>query len=108
MFCVCVLKASSSGEILGFSMEDHAGYGEQGSDILCAAISSAAYMTANTLTDVLNVSPEILEVDDGYMYIRVFPEDASLCRNLFAGFKLHMVGLEEQYPENIQVNYLEV
>ena len=35
-------------------------------------------------------------------------EDARTCRSLFEGFKLHLLGLEEQYPENLQVRYAEV
>lgn len=106
MISVSVLTAAS-GEIVGFSMDGHAGYGEEGTDIVCAAVSSAAYMTVNTITEVLLVDAKIL-VDDGSLYVRVSKGDAVQCRNIFAGFKLHMVGLEEQYPENIQVNYLEV
>ncbi|MDD5952901.1 MAG: ribosomal-processing cysteine protease Prp [Oscillospiraceae bacterium] len=107
MICVSVLTASS-GEIVGFSLKGHADYGEQGNDIVCAAVSSAAYLVANTVTDVLHIHGQVLVEDDGSLYLRVSGKDAIRCRDLFAGFKLHLVGLEEQYPENIQVNYLEV
>ena len=54
------------GLITGFTITDHAEYGEEGSDILCAAISSAAYMTVNTITDILGIVVGV-EVKDGYM-----------------------------------------
>ena len=107
MICVQVLTAPS-GDIVGFSIEGHADYAESGSDIVCAAVSSAAFLIANTVTEVMHLSAQILVEDDGSMYLRVCKGDPVQCRNLFAGFKLHMQGLEEQYPENIQVNYLEV
>ncbi len=107
MICVSFLTASS-GEIVGFSIDGHAGYGEAGTDIVCAAVSSAAYMTVNTVTDVLRVGAQVLAENDGCLSLRVTKGEAVQCRNLFAGFKLHMLGLEEQYPENIRVNYLEV
>lgn len=107
MICVQVLTAPN-GDILGFSIDGHAGYGEAGSDIVCAAVSSAAFLIANTVTDVMHIPAQVLVDDDGSMHLRVNKGDAVQCRNLFAGFKLHMEGLEEQYPENIQVNYLEV
>lgn len=107
MICVSFLTAAS-GELLGFSINGHADYGEAGTDIVCAAVSSAAYMTANTVTDVLHVGAQVLAEDDGSLYLRVKKGDAVPCRSLFAGFKLHMLGLEEQYPENISVSYLEV
>ena len=45
------------GGVLGFSMEGHAEYGEAGEDIVCAAVSSAAYLVVNTLTDVHQERP---------------------------------------------------
>ena len=96
-----------SGELLGFSISGHSGAGELGSDIVCAAVSSAAYMTANTATEILKADAEV-SVSDGKMEICVAVKDAPSCRSLFAGFKLHMLGLEEQYPQNIHVSYTEV
>ena len=95
------------GELLGFSINGHSGYGESGSDIVCAAVSSAAYMTVNAVTDVLGVQAQVSAVD-GFLRIRVDGKDAKDCRVLFSGFKLHMLWLEEQYPQNIQVCYTEV
>ena len=42
------------------------------------------------------------------MFFRIELKDEPVCRALLAGLKLHLVGLEEQYPDNIHVNYLEV
>ena len=95
------------GELLGFSMKGHSGSAQAGYDIVCAAVSSAAYMTVNTVTGVLNVDARVA-VDDGFLRIRVQEKDARSCRSIFAGFKLHMLGLEEQYPNNIEVSYTEV
>ena len=98
---------TSSGEIVGFSMDGHADYGETGTDIVCAAASSAAYMTANTITEVLHADAQV-SAEDGEMLVRVTRRQAVNCRDILAGFKLHMIGLEEQYPKNIRVSYLEV
>ena len=96
------------GGVLGFSMEGHAEYGEAGEDIVCAAISSAAYLVVNTLTDVRHVPPLSLRVDEGQMFFRIEPKDEPLCRDLLAGLKLHLTALEEQYPGCLKVGYLEV
>ena len=98
---------ASSGELLGFSIKGHSGSTEAGNDIICAAVSSAAYMTVNTVTDILHIDAR-LAVDDGFLRIHIGEEDARSCRSIFAGFKLHMMGLEEQYPKNIKVCYTEV
>ena len=42
--------SEASGNLVGFVMEGHAGYADPGEDSVCAAVSSVAYMTANTIT----------------------------------------------------------
>ena len=37
----------------GFTVSGHAGYAEAGSDIVCAAATSAVQLVCNTITDVL-------------------------------------------------------
>ncbi len=106
MICANFLT-TASGELLGFNISGHSGQGNEGNDIICAAVSSAAYMTANTITDVLKADADV-EASDGEMFVRVSKKDAISCRAVLAGFKLHMIGLEEQYPQNINVSYMEV
>ncbi|HHZ05400.1 MAG TPA: ribosomal-processing cysteine protease Prp [Clostridiales bacterium] len=98
----------ADGNITGFRVSGHSDYAKAGDDdIVCAAVSSAAYMTVNTVTDVLHITAEI-EAEDGNMYFRVFSKDAAACRDILGGFKLHMLQLTEQYPTDINVNYTEV
>lgn len=96
------------GALQGFLMDGHAECGEAGQDIVCAAVSSAAYLVANTLTEICRVTPLSLRVGEGEMFFRIEPKDEPLCRDLLQGLKLHLQGLEEQYPHAIQVGYLEV
>ena len=96
-----------SGGLTGFRMSGHAGAGEAGTDIVCAAVSSAAYLTANGITEILHVNAQI-DVADGEMYLSILPRDVPACHDFLAAFKLHMLGLEEQYPKNIKVSYTEV
>ena len=100
--------ADADGKLLGFSITGHSGMAEEGSDILCAAVSSAAYMTANTVLEILHVTPISLRVDEGDMLFRVTERDAKACKDLFSGFKLHLLALEEQYPDYLRVRYTEV
>ena len=77
---------------------------EQGR-LVCAAVSSAAYMTANTITEIIGDKADI-EVNDGEMVLSVkTPSDKTLA--VLEGFKLHIQQLEEQYKGCIKV-YLEV
>lgn len=103
------LLTLANGDLVGFRITGHSGFAESGSDIVCSAISSAAYMTANTVTEVIKVSAEIdVNEADGGMLLRVFQKDATACRDILQGFKLHMLALEEQYSDYMIVNNTEV
>ena len=87
--------------IKGFEISGHSGSANAGEDIICASVSSAAYMTANTVTDVLFLSPEI-EVEDGYMKL-VLNEKMSEAQQILKGLRLHLESLAGDYPRNIKV-----
>lgn len=89
------------GQLIGFSLTGHAEAGPAGEDIVCAAVSSAAYMTANTVTDVLHV-PAQIAVEEGHMELSV-PGDPTVCQAILSGFRLHILALQDQYPAHIGV-----
>ena len=91
----CIRKDSAS-----FTIKGHSGSAEEGRDIICAAVSSAAYMTANTITEVLGVDAEA-EVDDGYMYFKFSGSNAA--GDIVKGLLLHLEQLSEQYPDFVKV-----
>ena len=90
------------GEILcGFDFSGHAMSGEFGRDIVCAAVSSAAYMAANTVTDIIRDEADA-SADGGRMTLTVkAPSEKSDA--VLRGLKLHMEGLAEQYPDNLTI-----
>ena len=96
-----------SGSLLGFLIRGHSGYSHQGADIVCAAVSSAAYMAANTILEVIGIGADVI-VRDGYMRLMISSDEAKACRDILTGFKLHICSLEEQYSDYLTVNYLEV
>ncbi|MCI7085565.1 ribosomal-processing cysteine protease Prp [bacterium] len=95
-------------ELVGFEVSGHSDYSESGSDIVCAAVSSAAFMTANTLTEILNVKVDLQYSDDGLIRLMLCTADAKACKVVMQGFKLHIVALQEQYKNHIKVDILEV
>ena len=94
----------SDGQITGFSVRGHAGTAPAGEDILCAAVSSAAYMTANTLTDVCRVPCDVF-VSDGDMRVLLSEQSAKSVQDILKGFSLHMRELSRQYPEKLKIIY---
>ena len=99
--------ALKNGVINGFTLMGHSGLGAEGEDILCAAVSSAAYMTVNTITEVLGLEPQI-QVDDGFMAIKLSSAEITKAQDILCGFKLHLTELSKDYKENITVKISEV
>ena len=98
---------TSESLITGFELSGHSGYAEEGSDIVCAAVSSAAFMTCNTITEILGIDADI-SADSGFMMMKLSSQDALKAQDILRGFELHMNELSQQYQNNITVNYSEV
>ena len=105
MINICFIKDENL--IVGFEIKGHSGYSDEGSDIVCASVSSAAYMTANTITEILGLSADI-SVDEGYMMMKLTSHNAMKAQDILRGLELHLCELSQQYQINITVNYSEV
>lgn len=91
------------GLITGFTVTGHctADCEDEAGRIACAAVSSAAYMTANTLTDVVGAEADI-EVEDGWMRLSL-TSDPIPCQDVLKGFHLHMRQLAAENEHQIEV-----
>ena len=99
MICATWLKRDDV--LCGFDLQGHSESAPSGRDIVCAAVSSAAYMAANTVTDVCGCTADIRE-EDGHFTLTVTKGEAN-AQAILQGFQLHMEGLAEQYPNFIKI-----
>lgn len=84
-----------------FTVKGHSGSAEKGQDIICAAVSSAAYMAANTVTEIFGINARA-KVRDGYMKFEFSgSEDAA---KIIRGLKLHLEELSREYPDFIKIS----
>ena len=92
--------------ITGFECKGHSMSAEHGQDVICAFVSSACFMTANTITEVIGLEADAAATN-GYMRldIKSSPKDA---QDILNGMYLHITELEKEYPENIKVITTEV
>ena len=88
---------------LGFSFNGHAGYAAHGSDIVCAAVSSVAYMTANTIIEIMKVDADVNVEENGEMTLKIPEESAEKTKELLLGLELHINELAKQYPKNVTI-----
>ena len=90
--------------LVGFSVVGHSTVNceDQEGKLVCSAISSAAYMAANTITEIVGDKAEI-EVADGKMILKVScPSDKTVA--VLEGFKLHIEQLSLDYSDSIKIN----
>ena len=88
----------------GFAVSGHAGAAPAGSDdIVCASVSSAVYLTANAVTDVLGVNARISLEEDGFLSLFVQKKDQERCKAFFQALWIHLEQLSQQYPKNLEV-----
>ncbi len=86
-------------KLRGFLITDHSGYDDEGYDIVCSAVSSAAYLTANTLTEIVGVKADI-EVREAYFRF-ILGDKFSEAESHLKGLKLHLESLAGEYDQYI-------
>ena len=92
---------------LGFAISGHSGYAEAGADIVCSAVSSASYLVANTIIEIMKIDA-CTDVSDGMMKITIPKDCATKTKDILLGFELHIKELTEQYPKNVTITTSEV
>ncbi len=95
-----------NGRITGFCAAGHSGYGEEGADIVCAAVSTAVKMAQATICDVLGNRVKT-KVDEANVRITLtLPaacQEEDAVQAVLTGMMLTLSDLQEQYPEYIEV-----
>ena len=93
--------------VTGFEISGHSGFSKQGSDIICSAVSSAAYMAVNTLTDVQKLDCDVT-VNDGFMDLKLSKAEAEAAQVVLNGLLLHLDALSKEYADFIDLKISEV
>lgn len=89
----------------GFSVFGHctADANDELGRLVCASVSSAAYMAANTITDVVKDKADVfVNEQSGEMVLKLFAPKHET-KVVLEGFALHIKQLSEQYPDCIKV-----
>ena len=99
----CVKFLSKDESLYGFEIKGHssADVNDHEGKIVCAAVSSAAYMAANTIIEIIGAECKTT-VDDALMRVEVvsMSDDADV---ILKGLKLHLTELSKQYSKRIKI-----
>lgn len=97
---------NENGRITGFCCSGHSGYGEEGGDVVCAAVSTAVKFAEATLNDVLgaNAKTKVNEADaEITLTLPASCEEEAAVQAVLTGMMLTLCSLREQYPDYIEV-----
>ena len=92
--------------ITGFSVSGHSGYAEAGSDIVCAAISTAVTMAEATINDVCGAKAKVRVKEDDARITLTLPascDEEESVQAVLAGMMLTLCSLRDDYPDYIEV-----
>lgn len=88
----------------GFIVSGHSSVScnDQTGKIVCSAVSSAAYMAANTISEIVKAKSEVYVGDAEMRLMLNTPSDKT--EIVLRGFKLHIEQLAEQYGNRIKIS----
>ena len=94
--------------ITGFASQGHSGDAEEGTDIVCAGITSAIRLVEATVNDVLGLAASVkVRESDASISFRLpgglAPTAASTCQALMTGLMVYFAELHDEFPDNIEV-----
>ena len=94
--------------IIGFDAIGHSGWAEAGSDIVCAAVTSAVRLVDATVNDVMGLCASVkVNEKEGSIAFRLpgglAAAAEATCQNLLTGLMVYLTELHDEYPENIEV-----
>ena len=94
--------------IVAVRIDGHSGYAEEGSDIVCAGVSSAVMLVHALLCDVMGMEISTrVEMQTPLIELRIpqqlDPGIQQRVQDAMAALMVHLTALQEQYPDYLSV-----
>lgn len=102
-------KKNKDNEIVAFEISGHAGYADNGFDIVCAGVSALAINTINSIEQLAKYKP-IIDIEEdlgGFLYCEVLydlaPKQKEMTEILLNSLVIGLTDLQESYPDFIEI-----
>lgn len=92
--------------ITGFRVSGHTGFGEEGSDVLCAAVTSAVNLTECTVNDVCGARARVRVNEAEASISLTLPaacDEEESVQAALSGLLVYLIGLRDEYPDYLEV-----
>ncbi len=99
-----ILIFEKENKIYAFQVKGHSGYAEEGSDIVCSAISTATQMALIGLKEVLNLDVES-DMREGYLSVRLNADDVEneIAQNLLRTMEITLESIVKEYSKFVKM-----
>ena len=94
-----------NGNIIGYKASGHSGYSEQGSDIICSAISTSLQMTLIGIQEILKLKVDF-KINDGFLDVdlkNISQDKLTQTNILTEAMAIFLKELTKQYPKYIRL-----
>jgi hypothetical protein len=94
-----------NGNIIGYKASGHSGYSEQGSDIICSAISTSLQMTLIGIQEILKLKVDF-KINDGFLDVdlkNISQDKLTQTNILTEAMAMFLKELTKQYPKYIRL-----
>ena len=94
-----------NGNIIGYKASGHSGYSEQGSDIICSAISTSLQMTLIGIQEILKLKVDF-KINDGFLDVdlkNISQDKLTQTNILTETMAIFLKELTKQYPKYIRL-----
>ena len=92
--------------ITGFTVSGHSGYAEAGSDIVCAAVSTAVTMAEAIVNDICGAKAKVRVKEEDARITLTLPascDEEETVQAALAGLMVVLCNLRDEYPDYIEV-----
>ena len=94
--------------ITGFTSTGHSGYAEEGSDIVCAAVSSTIGLVECAVNTVMGLAARVkIDADKASISLHLpgglSEEIDSTCQTLLVSLMVYLSDLQDEYPDYLTV-----
>lgn len=96
------VKQDEQKQIIGYSVQGHAGYAQAGQDIVCAAVSALAMASLNGLEEHLHHEVQY-SIADGHIDCALLQAPDSLTQAILVTMVMGMENIAQQYPKRVRV-----
>lgn len=105
----CTFYTDTSTDVIEFKLYGHAGFAEEGSDIVCAAVSVLVINTVNAIEGLVGAKFDFDEnEDEGFMHFKLKELDCEAARLLLNTLRLGIASIEKEFGKYLKVTFKEV